>query len=149
MAAIIIRQFDRVEKCNFLFYTHFSAVSVTELYFTCILFIVKFVPISVQIENFLCQNIFIALPYNSLHFHTISHSCKFMGKPSFRLNIEWCILSSCPVTQSHICHSSFSSSHHHLTPFPWDTWSPWEQVSSWKVGHLDIFYRYLGEELQY
>lgn len=97
MAAIIIRQFDRVEKCNFLFYTHFSAVSVTELYFTCILFIVKFVPISVQIENFLCQNIFIALPYNSLHFHTISHSCKFMGKPSFRLNIEWCILSSCPL----------------------------------------------------
>lgn len=88
MAAIIIRQFDRVEKCNFLFYTHFSSVSVTELYFTCILFIGKFVLASMKIENLLCQNIFIAPLYNSLHFHTIGNSGKFMGKPSFRLNIE-------------------------------------------------------------
>lgn len=125
MAAIIIRQFDRVEKCNFLFYTHFSAVSVTEWYFTCILFIGKFVPTFMKIENLLCQNIFIALPYNSLHFHTICHSGKFMGKPCFRLNIEWCILSYCPLKCLFLCHNSLSSSHHHLTPFPlWDTWSP-------------------------
>lgn len=113
-----------MEKCNFLFYTHFSAVSVTELYFTCILFIGKFVPASMKIENLLCQNIFIALPYNSLHFHTICHSGKFMGKPSFRLNIEWCILSYCPLKPILLFHNSFCSSHHHLNPFPWGTWSP-------------------------
>lgn len=112
-----------MEKCNFLFYTHFSSVSITKLYFTCILFIGKFVPTSMKIENLLCQNIFIALLYNSLHFHTIFHSGKFMWKPSFRLNIEWCIFSYCPLKPIFLCHNSFSSSHHQLTPFPWGTWS--------------------------
>lgn len=64
----------------------------------------------------------------SLQLSTFSHHLPFRqihGKPCFRLNIEWCILSYCPLKCLFLCHNSFSSSHHHLTPFPlWDTWSP-------------------------
>lgn len=113
-----------MEKCNSLFYKHFIAISVTKLYFTYILFIGNFVPTSSKVANLFCQNIFIAL--TTLQILTLCyHSGKYLGKPCFRLNIKWCILSYCPLKCMCLYHNSFSSVHHDLMPFPlWGIWSP-------------------------
>lgn len=124
MVAIIIRQFDRVEKCNSLFYKHFSAVSVTELYFTYILFIRNFVPTSRKIANVLCQNVFIAFSYNPPNFHTMLPFRQIFGKPCFRLNIKWDILSYCPLKCMCPCHNSFSSIRHILMSFHDEVFGP-------------------------